>query len=59
MGTAEWFIIVLVCVVSIVGGIITGIYGRKHRNNKSGHGFWGVIFAISALFNAFDDKKRK
>lgn len=35
MSPSGWFVIALVCVVSITVGVITGLYGRKHGNKKS------------------------
>lgn len=59
MGAAFWFVVIVVCVVSIVGGFITGIYERKHGIKNSGKGFWCILLALGALFKGFDSHKKK
>lgn len=53
------FLVILVVVVSITGGIITGIMDMKRGNRKSrGNGLWGLLLPL-AILELFNTKKKK
>lgn len=57
MSAGFWFVLVLVCVISITLGVVDWLVGRKH-GRKSGNGFWAGLFILSELFDCFDDKNK-
>ena len=55
-----WIALSLIPIAGFICGIVEFFHERKHgKKEKSGIGFWVVIFAISELLDCFSDKKKK